>query len=321
MSIPTLSASTSATPAPVIYQTPINVPLPTYDWNGANQMCEFRLFKCQLDSWIQLQKMKDEEHLDYLLCILGKEGYTAMDCWVPTDGVHKQDLKKFLDYLENTLDNVISPQVWVYELEDIKKRSGKSIDEIIDRIHQHAAVHKQVMVEMLLSSLRSNAGSFGPSQMLTLSCRRNSSRSVAIKRCHIYWRLVVHITPLSMEQLWCVLIKPSMPSAKAVSPIKTNHKSPLHRAQTAPIHTLLGVTTALHGVLSVMAVPKKVTGMQSATALVLLANNSLSLMEWRRPPVIDALVERGRKLIWYMLTLRKHPHAMSCLLMQLIEEL
>ena len=43
MSQPTLSASTPATP--VIYQAPINVPLPTYDWNVADQMCEFRLFK------------------------------------------------------------------------------------------------------------------------------------------------------------------------------------------------------------------------------------------------------------------------------------
>ena len=34
--IPTSSASTSATHAPVIYQAPINVPLPTYDWNVAD---------------------------------------------------------------------------------------------------------------------------------------------------------------------------------------------------------------------------------------------------------------------------------------------
>ena len=49
------------------------------------------------------------------------------------------------------------------------------------------------MVAMLPLSLRSNAGSFEPSLMLTSSCRRNSSRSVIRKRCHIYWRLVVHM--------------------------------------------------------------------------------------------------------------------------------
>ena len=62
-------------------------------------------------------------------------------------------------------------------------------------------------------------------------------------------------------------------------PIKTNHKSPLNSAPTAPIYTFLAMTTALCGVLSARAGPKKVTGMQSATALVLPANNSLSLME------------------------------------------
>ena len=65
---------------------------------------------------------------------------------------------------------------------------------------------------------------------------------------------------------------------------------------------------------------KKVTGMQSAAVLVLLANNPLSLMELRRPPIIDVM-GRGRKLIWYKWTLRKHPHVMSCLLMWSIVEL
>ena len=47
MSVPT----SSATPELVMYQAPINVPLPTYDWNAADHMYEFRLFKCQLDTW------------------------------------------------------------------------------------------------------------------------------------------------------------------------------------------------------------------------------------------------------------------------------
>ena len=83
MSVPTSSASMPATPAPISCQAPISVPLPTYDWNVADQMCQFRLFKYQLDTWFWLCKVKAEECLDYLLCILGKEGYAAMDCWVP----------------------------------------------------------------------------------------------------------------------------------------------------------------------------------------------------------------------------------------------
>ena len=41
---------------------------------------------------------------------------------------------------------------------------------------------------------------------------------------------------------------------------------------------------------------EKVTGMQSATVLVLPVNNPLSLMELRGLPVIDAM-ERGRKVM------------------------
>ena len=104
MSVPTSSAS-----MPVLCQAPVNVPLPMYDWNVADHMCKFRLFRCQVDTGFQLQKIKAEECLDYLLCILGKEGYAAMDCWVPPDEAHKQGLVKFLDYHESTLDDKISP--------------------------------------------------------------------------------------------------------------------------------------------------------------------------------------------------------------------
>ena len=45
---------------------------------------------------------------------------------------------KFLDYLESTLDDEISPCVRVYELEDINKRTDETIDALIDRICQLA---------------------------------------------------------------------------------------------------------------------------------------------------------------------------------------
>ena len=87
MSVLTSLASMPATP--VLSQTPVNVPLPTYDWNVADQMQEFCLFKCQLETWFWLCKIKAEEYLDYLLCILGKEGYVAMDLWVLLHEGHK----------------------------------------------------------------------------------------------------------------------------------------------------------------------------------------------------------------------------------------
>ena len=44
--------------------------------------------------------MSDE--VDYLLSILGKEGYAALHCWMPTDSTDKYDVGKFLNYLEST---------------------------------------------------------------------------------------------------------------------------------------------------------------------------------------------------------------------------
>ena len=133
---PNLSASPDM--SPMAYQAPVPVPLPTYNWAANDQMQEFHLFKYQLETWTHINKIKAKEKLDYLLCILGKEGYATMDRWVPADKVHKNDPAKFLDCIESTLDDEISTQVHVYELEDITKRSDESIDELVDRIHQLA---------------------------------------------------------------------------------------------------------------------------------------------------------------------------------------
>ena len=58
--------------------------------------------------------------------------------WVPADEAHKNDPVRFLDYIESALDDEIFPQVHVYELEDITKRSDKSINELVDSIFQLA---------------------------------------------------------------------------------------------------------------------------------------------------------------------------------------
>ena len=99
---------------------------------------DVRVLPVQVPAWDLYQNLQDEEKLDYLLCILGKEGYATMHRWVPGDEAHKNNPVKFLDYIESTLDDEISPQVHVYELEDITKRSDKSIDELIDQICQLA---------------------------------------------------------------------------------------------------------------------------------------------------------------------------------------
>ena len=110
-------------------------PLPTFDWNAPDQMREFQLFKHQFTSGMKICQMMSDE-VDYLLSILGKEGYAALDPWMPTDPADKNDAGKFLDYLVNTLDDETSPLVRIYVLEDVKKRTDETIDALIDCISQ-----------------------------------------------------------------------------------------------------------------------------------------------------------------------------------------
>ena len=58
-----MSTSLSASPdmPSMAYQAPVPVPLPTYNWAASDQMWEFCLFKCQLETWTRICKIKAEE--------------------------------------------------------------------------------------------------------------------------------------------------------------------------------------------------------------------------------------------------------------------
>ena len=115
---------------------------PKYEWKAKDQLREMRLFQRQLEHWFTIQKTKDDQKLIYTLSFLGKEGYAAQDRWVPKDDEDATSYKDFLGYISGTLDNEISARVRVYELEDIKKRAGETIDELVDRIRQLARLAK-----------------------------------------------------------------------------------------------------------------------------------------------------------------------------------
>ena len=66
-----------------------------------------------------------------------------MDCWVPPDEGHKWDPERFLNYIESTLDDEISALFCIYELENVKKRSDESINELVDQICQ-LTCHAQI---------------------------------------------------------------------------------------------------------------------------------------------------------------------------------
>ena len=224
---------------------------------------------------------------------LSKEGYAAMDHWVPPDEAHKWDLERLLDYLESTLDDEITPQVHVYELEDVKKRSDESVDELIDRICQFAC-HVQI-------GNGSNAAIEFEVQGRLIQAILDADielQKELIKVTHD--KKVSHLLEISCMYYAIESGVAGMCASKAIhdlcqgqQPQKNKLQNVSHNAPIAPINTPLAVTTALHRMPSAEAVLRKVTGMPSATALVLWANSLPSLMQLRRAPIIDA-VERGK---------------------------
>ena len=224
----------------IVVQAPVNVPLPTYDLNAPDQMREFQLFKHQFTSskicWIT------SDEVDCLLSILSKEGYAAMDHWMPTDPADKNDAAKFLDYMESTLDDEISCHVRVYELEDIKKRTDEMIDALIDCICQlahcalkgdrsEAAIEFWVQYRLLCAIPDDDIELW--KELLKVGCDKGVSHLLEI--CHTYYTTESGVAPMCAG-------KTINSVQKSHQPQKQPQKHPL-QYQIASTH--LDVTIAL----------------------------------------------------------------------------
>ena len=253
---------------PMAYQAPVPVPLPTYNWAASDQMQEFHLFKSQLETWTRICKIKAEEKPDYLLCILGKEGNAAMDRWVSADEMHKNDPAKFLDYIEGTLDDQISPRVHVYELEDITKRSDESIDELVNRICQlvqraqisngsDAAIEFKVQCRLIRAI--PDADIELCKQLLKVSCDKRVSHLPEIYRTYYAVESGSSCNVCRTHGTCCTPCPPDTWSQAA--------DFLTHCAPTAPINTLLVETTALLMIWHAKVVERRVTGKQNAKAV------------------------------------------------------
>ena len=169
-----------------------------------------------------------------------------MDRWVPADEAHKNDPVKFLDYIESTLDDEISPRVHVYGLEDITERSDKSIDELVDQIHQ-------------LTRRAQIGNSSDASIKFKVQCRLiRVIPDANIKLCKQFLKVshdkrVLHLLEICRTYY-------TVESGAAVMCAGHVVHCPMHHVPTAPINTLPVDTTTLPKTQHVKVVGKRITG-------------------------------------------------------------
>ena len=292
------------------YQAPVPVPLPMYNWAASDQMQEFHLFKCQLETCTRIPKIKAEEKLDYLLCILGKEGYATMDSWDPADKMHKNDAAKFLDYIESTLDDEISPQVCVYELGDITKRSEESVDELVDWICQlgwraqigtgsDAAIEFEVQCRMIRVIPDANIELC--KQLLKVSHDKRVSHLLEI--CRTYYAVESGVAAMCVGH-----------NVHAVHhACQTHDPKPLTSYTLCPNCThqhLMVDTTALLVTLHAKVLERRVTGEQNAEAATTLVHNHPIIHP------ISKIVKRGESHKLPKPKQRRNLHTRTCSLLQ-----
>ena len=188
----------------------------------------FTFWSTNSSSWKKICQITSDE-VDYLLSILGKKSYAAMDHWMPTDPSDKNDAGKFLDYLETYPGWWrYLPMLGVYELEDIKKKIR----------WDNWCTHWSYMPMCspctnrwlewcscwIWSSAQTDFHAI-PDGDIEL-CRRSFSMSFVIRVSHTSWRSATHTMPLSLELLQCVLAKTINVVQKSDQPQKQPQKHP-----------------------------------------------------------------------------------------------
>ena len=119
-----------------------------------------------------------------------------MDHWMHTDPIDKNDAGKFLNYLESTMDDKISPYVRVCKLEDVNKRTDETIDALIDHIFQlaHCALigdESDVAVEFEVQCRLIHSIPDGDIELWKELLKVNQDKGVShlLEICHTYYTI------------------------------------------------------------------------------------------------------------------------------------
>ena len=167
------------------------------------------------------------------------------------------------------------PEFRVYELEDIKKRSDESINELIDRIHQlthhvqigngsDAAIEFEVQCRLIQAIPDADIKLW--KELLKLSHEKKVSHLLEIS--HTYYAIESGAAAMCAGKAIHALCQGCQPQKN--KPQKSTSQCPNCTHSHPPGHDNCPVWNAI-----CKGCSKKVTGMQSAAALVLLANNPL----------------------------------------------
>ena len=135
------------------------------------------------------------------------------------------------------------------------------------------------------------------------------------KRYHIYWKLVVHI--MSGAAAICagkaihalhqgLQVQKNKPQKSASQCPKSASQCPNCTHSHPPCHDNCSAQNAI-----CKGCSKKGHWHAKCHTSGTASQQPITLDGAEKAPIIIAM-ERGRKLIWYKLTLNKHPHAMSC---------
>ena len=122
---------------------------PTSECTTSDQYDEFKLFWESTESQIHLQAITNDPDdkgacLEYMLNFLSTTGHKKWNQWTPAGvttydiAATKKSAKSFLDNLASQMDHVVSQWYWIYQLEDVQIKPGKTPDELVDHLIAHA---------------------------------------------------------------------------------------------------------------------------------------------------------------------------------------
>ena len=118
-----------------------SVPLPTLNWDAADQMDAFEEWKDFMSSYFVINNVSDDKQYHYIILSAGHKGHELWKTWMLSEADRKKPdvvFNKFKDHMIGTVNK------WVkrLELSNVSQKEGESVDDFVCRIKAKANLCK-----------------------------------------------------------------------------------------------------------------------------------------------------------------------------------
>ena len=135
----------------------ISVPLPTLNWDAADQKDAFDEWYDFMHSYFAINGVSDDKQYHYILLSAGHKGHELWKTWLLSDE-EKKNPKVVFDRFKEHMIGTVNKWVMRLELSTLSQKEGESVDDFVCRVkakanmckfHDHSIRDEQITFQLI----------------------------------------------------------------------------------------------------------------------------------------------------------------------------